>query len=363
MAVAHPLFPGLDAIVNADDPRRRSEAMRRISDLFIHGADGFQPAHVEMFDGVLSSLIPLSETEARTDLAERLSTVANAPPRLVNMLALDDEISIAGPLLRTMLVDDATLAIAASAKGQQHLLAIAARPVLLPAITDVMVRRGDRDVMRRMAKNSGVTFSHLGYTGLVRRAEEDGALAVAIGQRSDLSPANLNLLLENSSEIVRRRMFDAAGQDQRDLITRAMTAISGDASRLSRDFAPAQRAILALTHADELNEGSLLRFARGHQFEETVAALSALSGVGVGTIDQLLKGDRDDPILILGKSLNISWATVRALMSLRLGPGRTLPAHDVEDARQNFERLVPATAQRVLTFWQTREVAGEPLPE
>jgi hypothetical protein len=106
-----------------------------------------------------------------------------------------------------------------------------------------------------------------------------------------------------------------------------------------------------------------LRFARAHQYEETAAALAALSGVRIGTIDQLLKGDRDDPMLILGKSIGISWATVRALMTLRLGPGRSPAAADVEEARQNFERLVPATAQRVLTFWQTRETASAiPLP-
>jgi hypothetical protein len=50
-------------------------------------------------------------------------------------------------------------------------------------------------------------------------------------------------------------------------------------------------------------------------------------------------------------------------MTLRLGPGRSPAAADVEEARQNFERLVPATAQRVLTFWQTRETASAiPLP-
>jgi hypothetical protein len=42
-------------------------------------------------------------------------------------------------------------------------------------------------------------------------------------------------------------------------------------------------------------------------------------------------------------------------MALRMGPGRTAAAADVEEARLNFERLVPATAQRVLTFWQTRD--------
>jgi hypothetical protein len=31
-------------------------------------------------------------------------------------------------------------------------------------------------------------------------------------------------------------------------------------------------------------------------------------------------------------------------------------APDLEEARLNFERLAPATAQRVLSFWKTRSV-------
>ena len=188
-------------------------------------------------------------------------------------------------------------------------------------------------------------------------------LAVTVGQRGDLSPAQLKDLLSRSVEVVRRRLFEAVPGPQRAAINKAMAELSGSPKHLAitRDFATAQRAVLKLQHADELNEGALLRFARAHQYEETAAALSSLSGVRIGTVDQLLKGDRDDPILILGKSIGISWATVRALIALRLGPGRTPAAADVEEARQNFERLVPATAQRVLTFWQTREPTA-PMP-
>ena len=128
-----------------------------------------------------------------------------------------------------------------------------------------------------------------------------------------------------------------------------------------RQGQPVDIVVQKLQQADELNEGALLRFARAHQYEETAATLSAMSGVRIATVDQLLKGDRDDPMLILGKSMGISWATVRALMALRLGPGRSAAAADIEEARQNFERLVPATAQRVLTFWQTRE-PNAPMP-
>ena len=103
-----------------------------------------------------------------------------------------------------------------------------------------------------------------------------------------------------------------------------------------RDFAPAQRTILALHRAGELNEAALLGFAKGHKYEEAVAALSAMSGVKIATLDRLIAGDRYDPILIIGKTIDLEWATVRALILLRLGPSRVASPADIESARVNF---------------------------
>jgi hypothetical protein len=106
-----------------------------------------------------------------------------------------------------------------------------------------------------------------------------------------------------------------------------------------------------------LNESELLGFAKAHQYEESVAALSALSGVGIATLDRLIAGDRHDPILILGKTIGLEWATVRALILLRLGPHRVAAPADIEAARLNFARLVPMTAERVVYFWRSRQSA------
>jgi hypothetical protein len=45
---------------------------------------------------------------------------------------------------------------------------------------------------------------------------------------------------------------------------------------------------------------------------------------------------------------------VRALILLRLGPGPVPLVTDIEQARLKFERLAASTAQRVLSFRQTR---------
>ena len=74
----------------------------------------------------------------------------------------------------------------------------------------------------------------------------------------------------------------------------------------------------------------------------------------IDTLDRLISGERYDPILIAGKSLGLEWATVRALIMLRLGQNRTASPADIESARVNFTRLMPSTAERVVGFWKTR---------
>lgn len=360
MALAPSLIPGLEEIVKNGDPKRRSDAARKISELFLGNAAQFGPAHVDLFDGILTGLVPHTEIVARAELAERLSFLANAPPALVNQLAREDEISIAGPLLRrSLVIAEPTLIEVARMKGQGHLLAMSERPKLPAGVTDVIVRRGDREVVRRVAGNAGAQFSQIGYSALIKRAGGDGVLTLAVGQRADLLAPQLKDLLAGSADIVRRRLFEAARPDKKAAISQAMVEISGapKQSEIRRDFAPAQRAILSLHHAGELNEAALLNLAKAHKYEECVAALSALSAARIATIDRLLMGERHDPILILGRAIGLEWATVRALIVLRLGPGRVPSATDIEEARLNFERLAASTAQRVLSFWQTRQSA------
>jgi uncharacterized protein (DUF2336 family) len=360
MTVATSLIPGLDEIVKHGDPKRSAEIASRIADLFLLGAAKFGPDHVDLFDGVLIGLVPRAELAARAHLAERLSMLANAPRGLVGQLAREDEISIAGPLLRrSPVIDEDALIEIARLKGQNHLLAMSERSTLSPDLTDVIVRRGDREVVRRAAGNAGALFSKAGYSVLIRRASQDSVLTLAVGQREDLSGEQLKNLLAGSVDTVRRRLLDAVAPGRQADIRRALSEISGIPERVEgrRDFAPAQRTILALHGAGELAEAALLGFAKAYKYEESVVALSAMSGVKIATLDRLIEGGRNDPILIVSKTIGLEWATVRALILLRLGPNRVASAADIESARVNFARLMPATAERVVGFWKTRQSA------
>src|SRR5229473_7017927 len=228
MTVATSLIPGLDEIVRHGDPKRLAEAARRIVELFLVGAANFRPDHVELFDGVLIDLVPHTELAARADLAERLSVLANAPRTLVGQLAREDEILIAGPLLRrSPVIDERALIEIARIKGQGHLLAMSERPTLSPDLTDVIVNHGDREVVRRAAGNAGALFSQTGYSVLIKRASQDGVLTLKVGQRDDLSDRQLKDLLAGSIDIIRRRLFEVVKPARQAAIKQAMSEISG----------------------------------------------------------------------------------------------------------------------------------------
>jgi uncharacterized protein (DUF2336 family) len=219
----------------------------------------------------------------------------------------------------------------ARTKGQQHLLAISKREAISPTITDAIVKRGERVVVRSVARNVTATFSEQGYSSLVQRAADDGVLAVAVGQREDLPAPLLQQLLSEAADLVRRKIFEAASPEQKTKLARTMVEMSADGTMQSvqRDFAAAQRAVAVLHKAGRLNQDALVRFARDRKYEEAVVALAAISGL-------------------------LEWATVRALLALRLPPGRALSAVDAETARASFERLALPTAQRVMKFWKER---------
>jgi uncharacterized protein (DUF2336 family) len=360
MTIATPLIPGLDEIVRRGDPKRLAEVSRGIAELFVQGAAGFQPRHIELFDHLLTGIVPQTDLAARAELAERIAAIANAPPTLIGQLAREDNISIAGPVLRrSPVLDEQALVEIARVKGQDHLLAMTERARLSPDLTDVMVQRGERDVIRRAAANAGAAFSTIGYSALVKRAAKDGVLTITVGQRNDLPDRLLKELLTSSVDVVRRRLFDMAEPGRQAAVAKAMGEISGKAEQPAkqRDFAPAQRTILLLYRAGDLGETALLDFAKAYRYTETVAALSAMSGVPIPAVDRLMSGDRHDPILIIAKAIGLEWATVRALVLLRLGPARIPASADIDSVRSNFMRLSPSTAERVVSFWRTRETA------
>jgi uncharacterized protein (DUF2336 family) len=359
MAIPASIIPELEEAIQHGSPERRALMLQQITALFIDGAEGFGEDLVRLFDDVLSRLIDEIEIKARTELAHRLAPVGNAPLKVVRRLASDNEISVAGPLLRqSSRLNEADLIGIAQTKSQAHLLAIAGRTGIAERVTDVLVKRGDREVARSLARNRTAQLSDVSFAALVGQAHADDVLAEGVGLRPDIPPRLFRELLLKATDVVQQRLIASADAATQAEIRRVLAKVSGEVGSKSRarDYTAAQRFVAELRRQGRLNEPQLVEFAKGNRYEEVVAALELLCRVPIDVVDRLMDGNRPDPILILCKAAGWGWPTARAVILSR--PHVRSSSTVLDNAFSNFERLSPTTAQRVMRFWQARTTAA-----
>ncbi len=350
------LIPELEQVVQNGSREKRVETLQRITTLFLDGASWYSEEHIDLFDDVFSLLIEEIETKARAELSNNLAPVSNAPVKVLRTLANDDDIAVAGPVLKLApRLAEADLVNVAKTKSQAHLQAISARSVLGEAVTDVLVGRGDREVARRVAANRGARISELGFSRLVKRAADDGVLAEKVGQRPDMPAPMFRELLTRATAVVHKRLVASAAPEAKAGIHDVLAKVAKEVgARVGpRDYSAAQRVVLSLHRAGRMNEAALLAFCSDGKYDEAVVALAALAKVPVSVVDRLMGGDRPDPVLILGKAAGLAWPTVKAIFLVRPN-GKGTSTQGLDEAFANYGRLSASTAQRVVRFWQVR---------
>jgi len=360
MAAPASLLPELEDVVQHGSAEKRAETLRRITSLFLDSAPNFNEEHVALFDDVIGCLIEEIEAKALAELARSLAPVPNAPAGVVSALAKSDDIAVAGPLLKAARLADPDLMYIAETKSQAHLLALSSRPAISEAVSEVLVHRGDREVVHSIATNQNARLSENAFTTLVRRAEQDGVLAERVGMRTDIPPRLFRQLLMQASEVVQKRLLAQAKPETQAEIRRVLAKVTDEvaAKAAPRNYTAALALVRALHKDRKLSETDIAEFAKAGKYEETIAALATLCAVPVEVVDRLMSGERADPVLILARAAGFGWPTVREIVSARPGGGKP-PAQVMDAAFENFERLTAATAQRVVRFWQVRQGTGE----
>jgi uncharacterized protein (DUF2336 family) len=351
------LIKELNAAVENGSIERRNEVLQRVTDLFAFGSGSYSDDQITLFDDVFNNLVTSIETSAKSALAKRLATISDAPPAISRMLASDQAISVAGPVLENSAgLDNATLLEQAQTKGQEHLLAISKRKSLDTTITDVLVERGDKPVMLSVANNPGAAFSESGFIGLVKRSHGDDELTTCVGLRRDIPRHHLLRLLVRASHAVRVQL-DAAQL----MMPSAVQSAVADAAReiqtqsgvKSRNYVAACEQITALQAGGRLGEAEIESFAKFGKFEETIAALAALCKLPIEMVEHAMVQDRSETLLIIAKAVGLSWPTVKHILKLRTGEGGVAP-QELEQCLGIYTRLKTATAQHVVEFQRKR---------
>jgi uncharacterized protein (DUF2336 family) len=341
---------------------RRVETLRRVTDLFINGAVDYSDEQVGLFDDVFQCLIDHIETSAKMLLANRLAPIDTAPPLTIRALAFDDVIEVAGPVLsQSARLDDKTLIENARSKSQAHLMAISTRKTLSGAVTDVLVQRGNNEVVQSTVNNPGAEFTERGFDRLVSRAEGDDNLTTAIGMRPSV-PRHLYLkLLAKASDTVRQRLEAANPQQaaQVPIVVKEATRRARSAtSQITRNTEIAHALVKSLYEDGRLDEPQVATFASAGKFDEANASIAALANVPVAIAENMMIESRAEGVMILAKVAGLSWSTVRTLIKMRDELSGAQPT-DIMACKDTYERLRPSTAQQVLRFHRMQQNTPE----
>jgi uncharacterized protein (DUF2336 family) len=356
------LIDELEDAIASGTPEKRLTSLWRVIDLFQDGASRYSEEQIALFDDVILRLAAEIEAKARVRLSRRLAPVPNAPVKVIRSLAFDDDSAVACPVLsRSERLDDEDLIAMAASKGQEHLNAIAKRKSLSPAVTDVLVDRGDTHVVRSVARNAGARFSDAGFGKLVARAHGDDTLALRMGARRDIPRQHFLKLLETASATVRSKLESANPQlanEVHDAVAEVVGRLRAELRNASSDHVTARDQVKRLHQLGRLGEADVYEFARERKFEQTTVALSLLCGVPVGVVERALLDDNADMVLILVRAAQCSWTTAQAILLMQAAD-RGIAAQDLDRALRGFQRLGIDTAQRVLEFYHVRS-QGDP---
>jgi uncharacterized protein (DUF2336 family) len=340
---------------------RRNKILRRVTDLFIVGADQYSNEEIALFDDVITSLATEIEVSARALLAVRLAPLQNAPPNIIRILAFDDEIDVACPILiQSERLDDSALVEVARKNSQAHMLAISRRHSLSEMITDVLVERGDQQVVLSTVKNQGSQFSKKGFTILIQRSDGDDELAASVGSRPEIPPQLFLNLLAVASESVRQKLEAAHPHAKREVyqvIAEIADRIQSEALAGLLDDVKIQESAEMLRRSGQLDNRKLEAFAHHGQLEETTAALALMCKLPVQFVKRAMLETRPETILILAAAIGLPWPIVKTILLAR-AKMRFISENEITQCLAHFERIKPATAQEIVWFYRRREQAG-----
>ncbi len=353
------LLQELDDAVSRGSAESRLRALWHTTDLLIAGT--YTEDQIWTFGEVIGRLASEIEVAARTQLAKRLARIDNAPIKIINKLAFDDSIEVAGPILRySERLDVRTLVDNVRTKSQSHLLAISKRNSIAIPVTDELVARGNQKVVSSVAANNGARFSDFGFLHMIKRSESDSILAEQLGLRKDIPRHLFQQLIAKASDDVKKKL----ARERPDIASQILSSVTDVTGALHSKFGPAsknyftaKRVVASKHQYGNLTENSILEYARSRKVEETTVGLSLLCSLPVDVVERALIENNREMTLILAKALDFSWETAMSLLFLHAKDHR-IAARDLDGMREEFIRLNTQTCQSVLEFYRSRKNAA-----
>jgi hypothetical protein len=354
----------LEALASERDAGKRRELLRRVTDLFFMTASQQSEIERGSFGGVMERVAYQLESEARAELSERLAAAGFAPHNIVRRLAEDDNIEVARQVLeQSSVLTDADLVDIAHSRGQEHLLAMTRRERISPDVSDVIVRRGNEQVLNSIAANEGASFSADGYDSLARKAADMEELRDSLINRDDIPLEVVEKIKRSVAEKLKREFADS----EREISSREIDNVvelqagnvdfsslgDGDGGKGDDSLGPLVVNVGELHRNGLLTEGKLREFAAKGMRAEIVHSLALKTGMDVDMAYHTLYEAEVPALAVLCRALHFRRDTFAALLQER-ARRKDLSADHLVRALKRYDALNSETAQRIFRFLKVR---------
>jgi uncharacterized protein (DUF2336 family) len=354
----------LVSLAKEPSSEKRRELLRNITDLFMETPEEHSESEKEKFGDILGSVARDMEMEVRRALAQRLSSVPNAPRNVIIQLA-NDEISVARPVLTNSIVlKDADLIALSKLQSQEHLHAVAARPTVSAAVSDALVARGDDNVLARLAGNAGAALSRSAMETMVDRAQNATVLHAPLVGRKSLPPDLLNSMFFAVSSELKRSIMQRMKEVEPSLIDDAIrlterrmkrTAVAADPAE-----AKAQVFMENLQKSGPVTESLLFTLAKQKRFAEAHIVLGKLAGIDLRTARRIFEDRNPEGLAIVCRACRFDRQTFSTLVLSREQSAEEVKSlGDAFELLQLYDQVPIEAAQRVMRFWRLRQGTGD----
>jgi len=360
VSTSRSLIQEIESSLGAQLPSQRSEVLRRITDLFLSGAENFSAEQTELFDDVFCHLVEKIERNALIELSGKLAPVSGAPINLTLRLASNTDLNIAGPILeKSSVLSDRVLSEIARTMSQGHLAAIAGRDHISEVVSEVLVDRGDEVVLRRITCNAGAQFSRLTFASLLSKASQDAEMATTVAGRVDIPPELFEQFVIKASNVVRNKLLATTHPLVRNRIEHVLSRV---ARRILETESPARRPGISSARASALGSAQLkeklLEFARSRRSTDTLGAFATYCDMPVALVKNIHRQAFDEGMIIIGKSAGLGWPELKEILIATM-PEKLTTREGDKALFEKFLALSPLSAQRIVRFLRGRQTLSK----
>ncbi|MEQ1619398.1 MAG: DUF2336 domain-containing protein [Terricaulis sp.] len=357
--MSHSHFAKLVGLAKSTDGEQRRELLRQVTDLFFQSAGSRNERESALIGDVLQMVAVEMQEGVLAELANRFADAPDAPVGLMRDLA-SHSFEVAAPVLRrSVALDESTLLRIVNYQSQEHVKAVAQRPIVPEAVSDAIVRVGDDHALDALIRNDGAKISRPSMEAAVDRAQNSAFLHEAVVKRRDVPLDLLNEMYFVVEARLREQIMGRnAAVDPATLeaaLTKTRNRMRKSALEMNAETRTAKAFILAKKNSGELSARLLVSLYRESKQAHFLFGLSEITGVDYDTAADLLERQDIDGLAMICRAANIERPLFVTLAVMTCGGDDAMAK--AEEFGRMYNSVPIEAAQRAIRFFKVRKAA------